>query len=223
MTKQDMAQDRMANMAHQKNIAALKKDPNLTARLNQMNNLGAALNNLSNAEHLTPQQFDEAQQAIRANLGIKGSSGIGERDKTQLNDLGLNADRWAQFLTGKPADIDKNDPMLGHIKDLARLEQDNINKQVNSRISAVTGGNDWLYSDPKYKKYKDSLDSLIGATKNQFNVPSGGLIKQPGLISGAGAQSFTPDVIEYAVEHGITPELANQIKIGRGECGIDAR
>lgn len=209
MTKQDMAQDRFANMAHQKNIQALKRDPQLLKQLTQTNNLGAALNNLANAEHITPQQFDEAQQAIRGNLGIKGNSGIGEREKSYLNSLGLDADRFQQFLTGDPKSMRPDDPFLMHIKNLAQLEQQNIQNQTNSRISAVTGGNDWMYNDPKYKKYKDSLDSLVGATKQQFTsaIPQ----DRSGLLghgNPGGAQQIDPDAVTYAQMHKIPVEQA---------------
>jgi hypothetical protein len=153
----ELQQSRLDFMAHQRNIQALKKDKPLNDKINQYQNLANALNNLSNAHTLTPQQIDEAQQTIRANLGIKGTSGIGEREKTFINSLGLTSERWSQFLSGDLSNIPKDSPIIRHIEDLAKLESDNVAKQVGTRMRAVTGGNDSVY-----KRNPELFDDLTG-------------------------------------------------------------
>ena len=163
-------EDRQVQRIHAQMVSQAKRDPILKAYMGQYSNLNNAISNLANADHMTPQQFDEAQQAVRANLGIKGTSGVNERDKTMLSSLGYNVDRLLQFATAKPSDIAQNDPIVQHIKQLAALEQNNINAQAERRIGAVLQGNDWIYNDPRYSYLKDSLlpfkQSLSGQYQN---------------------------------------------------------
>lgn len=167
--RQQQQQDRLDFMAHQRTLSAIRSDKNLRDKLVQYQNLGNAMSNLVNADHMTPQQFDEAQQAIRANLGIKGSSGVGERERTQLNALGISADRIQQILSGKPTDID-NPEFVDHIKDLAGLETNNIKQQYSGRLNAVAGGNASMYD--RRPDLQGDLQGMIGANQAQLVQPA---------------------------------------------------
>lgn len=170
-------QTRLDFQAHQQTVRAIRNDKNLRDKLVQYQNLGNALSNLTNADHMTPQQFDEAQQAIRANLGIKGSSGVGERERTQMNSLGISADRISQILSSKPTDINAPE-MVDHIKNLAGLETRNIKNQYADRLNAVSQGNASMYA--RNPDLKSDLESMIGANQNQVAAPAPMGKKNPG-------------------------------------------
>lgn len=168
---QQRAEDNRAFRAHTTTIAALQKDPQLKERLTQYTNLGNSLGILQQAGTVTPQQLDEAQQAVRANLGIKGSSGVDERDRTRLNDVMLDVKRSLQKISGKPQDVGADNAILAHIKDLANVERGNIQSTVNARLSALSGGQSWVYDDPIYgAKYKPGLDNVLNGIKGQSTM-----------------------------------------------------
>lgn len=168
--------DRMAFQAHQRTINAIKNDKTLKDRLTQYTNLGNSLAMIDQADITTPNSIDEAQQGIRANLGIKGTGGVDERDRIRMNSVMLEMARLKQQMTGKPQDVSKDNEILIHIKNLANVERENIKQAIQQRLAVASGGNDWLYEDPVYgKKYKPSLDALLGATTSQFgNIPKKG-------------------------------------------------
>lgn len=163
---------RQAFQAHQRNIQALKKDPVLTKRLNQYQNLDNALSIITHADVVTPQQFAEFQQAVRSNMGISGTGGVGEREETYFKSAGLNAAAWKQFLTGDPVALSKDSHAMEHFRNLAKVEQNNIKKQYTSRIKAVTGGNASVYRE--HPELQEDLDDLISSFGDQ--------VEQPGLM-----------------------------------------
>lgn len=197
LKSQEVAQNKMDFMAHQRTLSRLANDKPLGQRLVQYQNLDNALSNLTSADKLTPQQIDEAQQAIRSNLGIKGNSGISERQHTYLNSLGLNVDRFEQFLTGDPAEISKDNKLLAHIQNLAQLEQKNIRGQYQSRLNTVSAGNGSMYA--RRPDLSDDLKTAIEANQSQ-------------IAPAAPQADLTPDVLQFAKEHGITPAKALEIK-----------
>lgn len=203
-SRQGNQENMLDQRIHDKVVARLNNDKQLQSRLVQYQNLGNALTNFASAEHTTPQQLDELQQSIRANLGIKGGSGVGEREHTYINSLGLNADRLKQFITGNPTDIAKNAPLLKHLQDLAKLEQGNIRGQYESRMKSVTAGHDSLYK--RRPELRSDLDDLIQSNLAQIGggqsigsegAPTGG----GGLIPSANAAGGAPEqkVINGAV------------------------
>lgn len=161
-------QDRLDNTDHQATLRYLRSDKNLRDKLVQYQNISNALNNYAAADVHTPQQFDELQQAIRANLGIKGSSGVGERDRTTMNSLGLSADRITQILTGNPQQV-KNDAFDAHMKNLATLEGSNIKQQYNSRLNAIAAGNGSMYA--RRPDLAADLQEAIAANAAQVAAP----------------------------------------------------
>lgn len=149
----DNRQDARDEVAHRLNVRSLKSNPMVRQRANQYQNLSNALSIISDAETLTPQQIHEFQQAIRGNLGIKGTSGVGEREETYFKSLGLSAKNWEQFLTGDPANISKDSHLVKHLKDLAGVEQRNIKGQTEKYIQGLTGGHGSIYKRrPDLKK-----------------------------------------------------------------------
>lgn len=158
--------EKQANQIHSKVVQKIQSDPNLNQRFNQYTNLSNALSNFEAADHATPQAFDELQQAVRANLGIKGGSGIGERELTQMNSLGLNAERMKQFLTGNPADIAKNGPLVQHLTNLVKLEQQNINGQVGKQLNSLSAGHGSMYK--KFPELKADLEDAVSQRGNMF-------------------------------------------------------
>lgn len=173
----DMRQDRMDQMVHQRNLMAIKRDPNLRNRMQQYQNLDNAMNLITQAKKLTPQQIDDFQQAVRANLGIKGSSGVDERGRTYINTLGLNSARFGQLLTGNPADLAKNSALMEHLRDLAINEQKNIQSQYLNSLKAAGAGNASLYS--RRADLRADLDGLFQANQNQLSSVVGGANTAP--------------------------------------------
>lgn len=181
-------QDTLTENTHQKVLARVLNDPNSRAKINQYQNLQGALNNVANAEKLTPQSIDEFQQAIRANLGIKGTSGVEERGKDYFNSSGLNYDRFKQFLTGDPVSISQNDEIVKHLKDLANLENKNIQNQMDKAVNSASAGNGSFYKKHP-DKYQDLLDAVkqkreqVGIQDQGAGQPQQGLMQSPqGLL-----------------------------------------
>ena len=217
----DLRKDVVDRREHERVLSRINSNPNVKQRLTQYQNLDNALNNLANSDHLTLEQFNEAQQAVRANLGIKGQSGVGEREGTYLKSLGLNAQHFEQFLTGVPSDISKQNEFLKHIQNLANLEKKNISSQFDKSLGASSSGHASMYA--RRPDLKEDLKDALTSQREQLEQrqqPQGlinpGLVGQGGLVGGAPQpQSFSPDVVKYASEHGITPEQAQAIKIKR--------
>lgn len=170
-------QNRMDFQAHKSVVENIKKDPTQKAYLTQLRNLDNAASIVANAKSLTPQQIDEFQQSVRSNLGIKGTSGVGEREKTMLNSLGLNAERWAQFLSGSPAEISKNDALVMHIKDLANVESANIKDQMKARLDVLSGGFGSVYE--RRPDYAKDLKSLLSNAEKQLQTKALGESQEP--------------------------------------------
>lgn len=171
--QQSLQTDRMDRTDHRQVVSALNNNKPLAERASQYQNLQNAMSIVANAKNLTPQQIHEFQQSIRSNLGIKGSSGINERDKTQLDSLGLRADAFEQFLTGDPAKISQDNEMVKHIKDLANIEMGNIKNQYGDTMDAISSGHESLYDRrPDLKSDLESKIKNMGKRMNPDKVPS---------------------------------------------------
>jgi hypothetical protein len=225
--RKDMFQDRIDESNHQKVLGAIRNDKGLNQRLTQYQNLDNAMANFTNAEHPTVQQFNELQQAVRANLGIKGTSGVGEREETYIKGLGLNWDAFKQFLTMQPQDVQKDNGLLLHIQQLAKMEQKNIGRQYGTRLAAVAGGNNSLYE--RRPDLKANLDSMFsnqmaqfgGSSQGQSDVAAGGGGKEPGGdgVPGVSTSQAAPkpgskrkvsqqEIQDYAKKHSMNPNEA---------------
>lgn len=168
--RQQGFEDRQVRMLHDRMLRDATQDKTLRQYTQQFGNLNNAISNLANADLADPASFDEAQQAVRGALGIKGTSGVGEREKTQLNGLGYNLDRLTRFIQGKPANISQQDEFMRHIKQLAALEQNNVTAQFQKRMAPLLARNKWIYENPRYDYLKEDLTpfsaSLLGQMQN---------------------------------------------------------
>ncbi len=177
---------------HERVLTRVNSNPNVKARLTQYQNLDNALKTITDADSLTPQQIMEFQQAVRSNLGIKGTSGVGEREETYFKTAGLNAANWKQFLTGEPAAIAKDSKLLNHFKNLANIEQQNISKQFDKSLGAASAGHASMYS--RRADLKADLMDALSAQKEQVGgqgLVSPGMIS-PGLVRGPQVGIGTP-------------------------------
>lgn len=196
--RDDQLDKRQAFQAHKQVVASLKNDPQLKQELTQLRNLDNASSIVARAKNLTPQQIEEFQQSVRSNLGIKGGSGVNERAGTYLKSLGWRADEMAQFLTGSPATISQNDPLVRHIKELAQIESENVKGQFQDRVDALTGG----YGSSVYEKhpeFKKDLDALLKSVskQGQTRVLGKGLLQPEANNSPASSQELAiPEVGE---------------------------
>lgn len=169
--RQDQMQDRMDTRVHTQVVNNLQKDPELKQRFSQYGNLQNALSSITDAKDLTPEGIAEFQQAVRSNMGIKGSGGVGERAETYLNPLGLRAEHWKEMLTGDPADIAKDSNLVEHFKDLARIEMKNIQNVSASRLNTLTKGHGSMYS--RRPDLKADLEDAASAMSGQFKGNEG--------------------------------------------------
>lgn len=174
-------------IVHRDIINKAKTDKVLVQRLTQAQNLDNALVAFERGV-ATPQQFEELQQAVRANMGIKGTSGVQEREATKLRSMGQVGASLLQFVTGSPQDVNKfiNPAMIEHVKSLVDIERKNIRKQADQRLRAVTAGQGNMYI--RRPDLKADLEEAISAQSSQFEqaLPAesgggvgGGLIGKP--------------------------------------------
>lgn len=207
---QNSKQDRMDFMAHQATIKALRSNPQLQQRVTQYQNLNNALSNIANVDVATPEAFNEAQQAIRANLGIKGSSGVGEREENYFKGLGLNWARMKEFLTTSPQDIGKDNKFLQHIQQVARNEQENIKQQMSSKLGAIAAGNKSMYAR-RPDLYADLMDS-VQAQKDQI---------QPTQSPAQNTQGQAPGLLNKQPQGKYAPGTIVNVKGARYRVGAD--
>jgi hypothetical protein len=166
----DTKKEMQENTIHTQILGKLQKDPVMSQRLGQYQNLSNALNNFLAVDHPLPQDFDDLQQSVIQNMGLKGQQLGEERVKKQFDSLGLKGDRWIQLITGNGQDIAKDGSLVSHVRNMATLEQGNVQRQMQSRMKAVTSGNEWLYH--RRPDLKAGLDSAIQEYGNQFSNPA---------------------------------------------------
>lgn len=182
----NMKQNRIDMMAHNKVVTAIKNDPVLKQRLAAENNINNALSVVSDPNvKVTPQQVQELQQTLRRNMGITGSSGVGEREETYIKTLGMNVNNIKQFLSGSPQDVSSNKDLMNHFKDMAKIEKNNIENQMQKRLGVVSGGYGSMYK--RRADLKGDLDELVQSASGQFGTDmqglNGPLQESPGLIN----------------------------------------
>lgn len=176
---------------HDRVLARLQTNKNLQTKLAQYQNLQGALANLSQADVKNPNSFEELQQAVRSNLGIKGTSGVSERERTYLNSLGLASDRIAQIVSGKPSEMgESGQAFMKHVIQLANIETNNVKQQYGRGLRAVTAGHESFYNDrPKLKK---DLENSISAYSGQLNDYAPMAKEEPAKAPAAAASSGLP-------------------------------
>lgn len=168
---------------HEHALKAINDDHQLAPLLTTYQNLENAKQNFAKGG-ATPQEFAELQQAVRSNAGIKGGSGVGERSDTYLRSLGINKDKFMQFLTGDPQSVLASDPEFAkQILGLVELEQENKKKQAYAQIDKKATGFNTFYHRPGMEDYHRDFQSTIDQFKDQFGAPqkqeAGGLMGKP--------------------------------------------
>lgn len=220
----NIRRDTQDRREHERVLTRINSNPNVKARLTQYQNLDNALGIITQSDSLTPQQIYEFQQAVRSNLGIKGSSGVGEREETYFKTAGLNAANWKQFLTGEPAAIAKDSKLLNHFKNLATIEQQNISGQFDKSLSAASGGHKSMYG--RRPDLKEDLKDAIQAQKEQMQTPTlpqgmlgpAGMLGPQGMVHGGQPQQ-DPQITKYAQDNGLDYAHAQAILKARGYGG----
>lgn len=205
------AQDAQAARAHQQILNKLSNDKQLQTELQTYNGLGTGLSVIQNAKNITPQIVDEAQQAIKQSMSMgRGTSGgVDERTKTYMNSVGLTTDRLQQFLTGKPTDIANNDEIVQHLKNLAAIEQGNVQTMFSKRLNAVSAGAGWVYNNPRYQSGGDGMDfasSLQDALSAQHaQLPGSGATRPAGGQKAINKVTVSPSNVK---KNNMTPAQA---------------
>jgi len=160
-------QERSDLQTHQNNLKEIKHNPALNEQIGKINQLDSALALVEKADHLTVQQINEFQQAVRSSLGISGGGSVGEREHTYLKSLGLDTADAIQFITGKPADISQNNDIVMHMKQLSKNARENLSYQFDKQLAASADVDASIYENhPKLKQ------DLIRAIKNKRAVIS---------------------------------------------------
>ncbi len=166
----DMQQERIDNNIHQGTISRLAKNPQLTQRLSQVQSLMSGMSLLTNADTLTPQSIMDAQQLIRSQLGMRGQSGVNEREGTFLKGLDLELEKTLAYLNSGAANISMDHPIIKHVMNLAKIEQNNSRQFYDSRMRALTSGNESMYH--RRPDLQQDLDNAVGAYKDQVKEPA---------------------------------------------------
>lgn len=163
MKRPEMQRMGLDTNTHNKVITAVDNNPMLRTQLQQLNGLGNSWKMISEAKEVTPQLFQEYQQAVAGAIQ-RGNSGVAERQERYLKSLGITKDDIQQYATGKPVDIGKQHPMLVAMKHFADIEAGNIEKQRNALLKTVTSGHESMYA--RRPDLKADLESKIAASQN---------------------------------------------------------
>lgn len=178
-------QSRIDEMNHTRVVNNLKNDKQLLTQLTPYNNLEKGLDLATTADKTPPQQLEELQQVIRGSSGLQGKSGVGERADTYIKTLGMKRADAMQFLTGNIQDVKDKQFLIDHLSQLAEIERSLIRKQMDKRISTVSGGFDTMYQ--RRPDLKGDRDALVKGVLEQFSPDSS-------QETGAGAQAPAPAV-----------------------------
>ena len=163
-----LRQDALDERVHGQQVKAINNDPMLNQLQTSHGNLYNAVN-LFQQGSATPQEFAELQQAVRANLGIKGSSGVSERAHTYAGTWHVNEDELKQWLTAKPQDVREGSPELSNlVVHLAHLEMSNKEKQADNRLKEVTQGRKSFYEKPENTGRAKDIEDTVKARKSSF-------------------------------------------------------
>lgn len=141
----ELRKDNADKGQHRIAILALNNNKALNDRLGQFQNLKNSMSIITDAKKVGPQQIHEFQQSLRSNLGIKGTGGVDERDKTYFDSAELRFEDWKQFLNGTPADIAKNSEMMKHLIDISNAERKSISAGVDNMVDRLAAGNASMY------------------------------------------------------------------------------
>jgi hypothetical protein len=179
---QDDRMDSRHETIHGRYVKDVVADPMVNQLITTSNNLENAVQNFKKGG-ATPQEFQELQQAVRSNAGVKGTSGVDERAETYLNSLGIRKDKFLQFLTGDPQSVMQSDPKFAdQVIQLAELERQNKAKQAKAQMEKKASSHKSFYDKPENRDRAADLQSAIDQQMEQIG---GGLLSAPGSESGA--------------------------------------
>jgi hypothetical protein len=169
------------------------KNKNVSALQTTYQNLNNAIKNFKQGG-ATSQEFNELQQAVRSNAGIKGQGGVSERADTYLKSQGLRWQDLEQFWTGDPKSVLENNPKLAEvILNVANLELENKRSQAFGQIDKASKKHQSFYSAPGHESYAKDFTDTKNAELSQFDLGPDGkpLPPAPGLL-GAGTSPAVP-------------------------------
>lgn len=221
----EQAQWTRAHTAHEALMGRIARDPSLRNGLGGYNTLDNALALITKTKSLTPQQLQEVQQKIFSAMGTSnGGSSLGdERAQMYLKDIGQDADRVIQYFSGVPVKISKHDPLVNHIREMAQIEQGQLQEQRINRLNELVPGSSWIYAEHKWPDLNQAMDDLIAGRSDSIKqkaMSDVSAINPQGKVAGAAPAkkaaapkaAVAPDVQAYATKHGITVQQAQTIK-----------
>lgn len=152
---------RMNESVHQNAINSVTKNTGAEKALQSSANLQMALNNFENSGH-AHEEFNQLQQAVRANTGISGSSTGVERANAYLNDLGMKGQGYAQFLTGGIQDVEKSSPeMVDLVRKLAARDITQKQQFAAQQLKPAVTGHVAFYNKPGNEGRKSDFEATV--------------------------------------------------------------
>ena len=181
---------------HNANVTKLNSDKNLNDLFTTSNNLQNAISNFEKGGG-SPQEFMELQQAVRSNTGIKGAGGISEREETYLHSLGINKDKFLQFVTGNTQSVLESDPVFAkQIIGLAKLDLGNKKTQADDLINQLSEGHKSFYNS--HEDLKADYDDTIKRARSRIKVPSTEAAGKPKTVTQNGhTYTLNPETGKY--------------------------
>jgi hypothetical protein len=158
--QQDLRQERIDISRHNSILNRLNSK-DINDQLKQIRNLSNAKAQILGGTKVTPQQLHELQQAVRSNLGIKGTGGVDERAATYFKNLGLKIAEVNQFFTAEPSDVNNfgNTEVLKHLMALVDKEIESVQSGVKKTALKASAGAESMYK--KRPDLQSDLDSAI--------------------------------------------------------------
>lgn len=164
-------QSRLDEQNYAAMIQDVKKDPILKQNLTPYANLSNALDNVTSPDKTPVQQLNELQQTIRGSTGLRGKSGIAERNEDYIKMFGSNASSVLQYLSGKVTNVPDGikQEIVKHLGQIVEVEKKNLERQSVARFDQLTGGqtrilkrNPQMKADLEQfrKEYLDSLKAM---------------------------------------------------------------
>ena len=209
----DAAQARIQNQQDQQNQQMQDKISKEVNTLSQSsrNALGAAGRSLISADRaskilnqptVTPPDLNSVSLDI-ANI-ISGSATVSGTQQQQYNTLKQQSDNLIQRLTANPQNVDA--PALKqHLQDVISGMRKISSDVAQKNLAFVQA------SHPAFAKANPTyFEDIAKGLSDQTAAPTPATGTTPATSSQTGA--YSQDVMDYAKEHNITPDQANQIK-----------
>lgn len=141
------------------------------------NDLQTSYQNLHNsianfkASDQNPEEFNQLQQSLRANAGIKGTSTGSERADSYLHDYGITVQQFIQKLSGTPQDVEKSSPgFVALVHKVADAELDNKRQQIAGQIMRKAQGYRDFYQDPRNEEKASAFYDTVASRYHQMGL-----------------------------------------------------